>query len=150
MDELSAIPQASRELALQRLELLRPHLEEVRPLRTVASEASIPYRTALCWASGYREDGLAALARRGRSDQGGRRLASPTLIKAIEGLALERPPLPMSSIHRQASAMAETLQESKPSYAVVRRIVRTLPARLVMLAHLLQARYKSHTLPVLL
>jgi putative transposase len=122
VDELSAIPQASRELALQRLELLRPHLEEGRPLRTVASEASIPYRTALRWASGYRKDGLAALARRSRSDQGGRRLASTMLIKAIEGLALERPPLPMSSIHRQASAMAETLQESKPSYAVVRRI----------------------------
>jgi putative transposase len=78
----------ARELALQRLELLRPHLEEARPLRTVASEASIPYRTALRWASGYRKNGLAALARRGRSDQGGRRLASPTLIKAIEGLAV--------------------------------------------------------------
>jgi putative transposase len=89
VDELSAIPQASREIALQRFELLRPHLEEARPLRTVASEGSIPYRTALCWASGYREDGLAALARRGRSDQGGRRLASTMLIKAIEGLALE-------------------------------------------------------------
>ncbi|RSL18705.1 putative transposase [Edaphobacter aggregans] len=135
MDELSAIPQASREIALQRLQLLRPHLEEARPLRTVASEASIPYRTALRWANGYRKDGLAALARRSRSDQGGRRLASTTLVKAIEGLALERPPLPMSSIHRQASAIAETLKESKPSYAVVRRIVQTLPAGLVMLAH---------------
>lgn len=118
MDELSAIPQSSRELALHRFELLRPHLEGFRPLRAVSSEASIPYRTALRWASGYRRVGLAALARRRRSDQGGRRLASITLIKAIEGLALERPPLPISSIHRQASSMAETLQERKPSYAV--------------------------------
>lgn len=47
MDELSAIPPASREIALQRLELLRPHLEEARPLRTVASEASIPYLEAI-------------------------------------------------------------------------------------------------------
>ncbi len=31
--------------------------------------------------------------------------------------------------------MAETLQERKPSYAVVRRIVRSLPAGLLMLAH---------------
>ena len=39
----SAIPQASRELALQRYELLRPHLEEgASPLRAIASEASIP------------------------------------------------------------------------------------------------------------
>jgi putative transposase len=89
----------------------------------------------LRWASGYRKDGLAALARKSRSDNGGRRLASPTLIKAIEGLALERPLLPTSSIHRQASTMAEALQERKPSYAVVRRIVRTLPASLLTLAH---------------
>ena len=31
--------------------------------------------------------------------------------------------------------MAETLQERKPSYAVVRRIVRNLPAGMLMLAH---------------
>jgi putative transposase len=135
MDELSAIPEASREIALERFELLRPHLEGARPLRTVALEASIPYRTAVRWTSGYRKDGLAALARKGRTDQGARRLASATLIKAIEGLALERPPLPMSSLHRQVSAMAETLKESKPSYAVVRRIVHSLPAGLMMLAH---------------
>ncbi len=135
MDELSAIPQASRELALQRFELLRPHLEGKRPLRGIASEASIPYRTAFRWASAYRKGGLAALARKGRADEGERRLASTQLIQAIEGLALERPPLPISSIHRQASAMAEALQERKPSYAVVRRIVRNLPAGLLMLAH---------------
>ena len=76
MEELSAIPQASREIALQRFELLRPYLEGARPLRNVASEGPIPYRTALRWVVGYRNDGLAALARKGRTDQGGRRLAS--------------------------------------------------------------------------
>ena len=103
MNELSAIPEASREIALERFELLRPHLEGARPLRTVALEASIPYRTAVRWTSGYRKDGLAALARKGRTDQGVRRLASATPIKAIDGLALERPSLPMSSILRQES-----------------------------------------------
>jgi putative transposase len=135
VDELAAIPQSSRDLAQQRFEMLRPHVEGLRPLRVVASEASIPYRTAVRWVSGYRKRGLAALARKNRTDQGERRLASIQLIQAIEGLALERPPLPVSSIHRQASAIAETLQERKPSYAVVRRIVRSLPAGLLMLAH---------------
>ena len=135
VDELSAIPQASRDVAQQRFEILRPHLEGHRPLRVVASEASIPYRTAVRWASGYRKSGLAGLARKSRTDQGERRLASAQLIQAIEGLALERPPLPISSIHRQASAMAEVLQERRPSYAVVRRIVRDLAAGLLMLAH---------------
>jgi hypothetical protein len=115
--------------------MLRPHIEGARSLRGVASEASIPYRTAVRWARGYRKHGLVALARKSQSDQGERRLASTQLIEAIEGLALERPPLPISSIHRQASAMAEILQERKPSYAVVHRIVRNLPTGLLMLAH---------------
>jgi hypothetical protein len=80
---------------------------------------------------GYLKDGLAALARKGRTDQGERRIASTHLIEAIEGLALERPPLPISSIHRQACAMAATLKERAPCYWVVRRIVRSLPAGLL-------------------
>jgi putative transposase len=135
VDELSAIPEVLREVALQRFELLRPHLEGAQSLRAAASGASIPYRTAVRWASGYRKVGLTALARKRRTDQGARRLASTRLIEAIEGLALERPPLPMSSIHRQVSAIAEALQERAPSYAVVRRIIRSLPAGLLMLAH---------------
>jgi putative transposase len=118
-----------------RIPFLRPHLEGARPLRAIASEASIPYRTAFRWASGYRKEGLAALARKSRADQGERGVASLKLIEAIEWLALKRPPLPISSRHRQAGAMAETLQEPKPSYDVVRRIVRSLPAGLLMLAH---------------
>ena len=92
--------------------MLRPHLEGERSLRAVASEASIPYRTAVRWASGYRKEGLVALARKSRTDQGARRLASTQLIKAIEGLALERPPLPIGSIHRQATAMAESVAQT--------------------------------------
>ena len=95
VDELSAIPQALREIALRRFEMLRPHIEGIRSLRGVASEASIPYRTAVRWARGYRKHGLVALARKSRSDQGERRLASTQLIEAIEGLALERPRLPI-------------------------------------------------------
>jgi putative transposase len=98
VDELSAIPQPSLDIALQRFEMLRPHLEGLRSLRAIASEALIPYRTAVRWASGYRKSGLAALARKGRTDQGDRRLASTQLIQAIEGLALERPPLPISFV----------------------------------------------------
>jgi putative transposase len=135
VEDLSSIPQEWRELALQRFHLLRPYLEGVRPLRSVASEAAIPYRTALRWVVAYRKCGLRALARKGRRDQGGRRIATSSLVQAIEGLALERPPLPISSIYRQASTIAVALGEPQPSYSVVRRIVRNLPASLLALAH---------------
>ena len=123
MQTLSAVPPDSRELALCRFNLLRPYLEGGRPLRSVAQEAGIPYRTALRWVARYRKAGLDAFARKGRNDEGARRFASPQLVQAIEGLALERPPLPISSIHRQAISLAAALGEKKPSYPVVWRIV---------------------------
>jgi putative transposase len=133
VDELSAIPQASREIALQRFEMLRPHIEGVRSLRGVASEASIPYRTAVRWARGYRKHGLVALARKSRSDQGERRLASTQLIS--KGLRLSDHHYRSAPYTVKRAQWQKTLQERKPSYAVVHRIVRNLPAGLLMLAH---------------
>jgi transposase InsO family protein len=135
MEELASLPAESRELALKRFELLRPYLDGLLSLRSVVKDQGIPYRTAARWVAGYRKDGLAALARKGRSDEGARRLATERMVEAIEGLALERPPLPISSIHRQATAVASTLGEGRPSYPVVRRIVRALPSGLTTLAH---------------
>lgn len=90
MEGLSAVPQESREVALRRFHLLQPHIEGGRPLRAVAQEAGVPYRTAIRWV-GYRKAGLKGLVRKGRKDDGGRRLASPQLVQTLEGLALERP-----------------------------------------------------------
>ena len=135
MEELASLPAESRELALKRFELLRPYLDGLLSLRSVATDQGVPYRTAARWVAGYRKDGLSALARRGRSYEGARRIATDRMVQAIEGLALERPPLPISSIYRQATAIASTLGEGRPSYPVVRRIVRALPSGLTTLAH---------------
>ena len=132
----AGIPSAeSRELALKRFGMLRPYLDGLHPLRSVGQESGIPYRTAVRWVAAYRKDGLAALAREGRSDEGARRLATERMVQAIEGLALERPPVPISSIYSQTNAIASTLGERRPSYAVVRRVVRALPSGLTTLAH---------------
>ena len=52
MDELAALPDEARKLALDRFRLLQPHLEQGRPLRSVAVEAGIPLRTAQRWVMG--------------------------------------------------------------------------------------------------
>lgn len=135
MEELASLLAESREFALRRFELLKPYLDDLRSLRSVVKEAGIPYRTAARWVADYRKGGLAALARKSRSDEGARRLATEPMVHAIEGLALERPPLPISSIYRQVTAIASTLGEGRPSYPVVRRIVRALPSGLTTLAH---------------
>ena len=115
--------------------MLQPHLELRRPLRLVAAEAGVTFRTAQRWVAQYRQFGLAALARKTRIDSGERRTASQALKQAVEGLALQKPPLPIAALYRQIRRSAQNLGEPIPSYSVVYDNVRSLPADLVTLAH---------------
>lgn len=135
MDQLTELSDEARGLALARFRMLQPHLEEKRPLRAVAEEAGIPFRTAQRWVAQYRQSGLKALARKSRTDRGELRAVSARLRKAIEGLALQKPPLPIAVLYRRVRELAQDLGEGPPSYAVVYRIVRELPTDLTTLAH---------------
>jgi putative transposase len=87
------------------------------------------------WAGQYRKFGLVALARKERDDKGARRAVSTKLKAAIEGLALESRPLPITSIYRQIKQFATATGEDTPSYWTVYRVVRDLPEGLLALAH---------------
>jgi putative transposase len=120
---------------MERFRLLQPHIENNEPLTAVARAAGIPYRTAHRLVSEYRRSGLMALVRKKRTDHGERRVVSAKLKEAIEGLALQKPPLPIAALYRQVSRFSKELGEKAPSYGTVFNIVRSLPADLVMLAH---------------
>ena len=135
MDELSGLPEAVRKVALERFRLLQPHFEQNRPLRSVADEAGIPYRTGQRWVARYQQFGLGALTRKRRADSGGHRVISARFRKIIEGLALQKPPLPISALARQARLLAKDSDEPAPKYWVIYDIVRQLPADLLTLAH---------------
>ena len=79
--------------------------------------------------------GLAALARKGRADVGGRRVLNSELRELVEGLALRKPPMSAASIHRKVFRIAQARGEKPPSYSVIYDIIRKLPADLVTLAH---------------
>src|SRR4029077_8265758 len=117
-----------------RFERLRPSLEEGVPLARVARDRGIPLRTAQRWAGRYHREGLAGLARKGRSDRGKRHL-SDTLRQAVEGLALKKPPLSAAAIHRQVVAFAERLREPPPNYRISHAVINDLDPALVTLAH---------------
>jgi putative transposase len=78
---------------------------------------------------------LAALARKNPDDRGGRRAVSVKLKEVIEGLALQKPPLPVAALYRQVRRLAEEIGEKAPSYGTVFYVVRSLPGDLVTLAH---------------
>jgi hypothetical protein len=106
------------------------------PVVTVRSSGcGHPYRTAHRWLAHYRRFGLVALARKKRDDCGARRAVSVKVKEAIEGLALQKPPLPVAALYRQVRRVVQDLGEPTPSYSVVYDIVHTLPADLVTLAH---------------
>ena len=135
MDHLAGLTEEARKLALDCFHLLQPHIEGDRSLKLVAAAAGIPFRTAQRWVALYQKFGLTALARKRRTDRGENRQLSVKLKEAIEGIALQKPPLPIAAICRQARRLAQDLDEESPSYWVVYRVVSGLPPDLVKLAH---------------
>ncbi len=135
MDELAGLSEEARKLAMARFRLLQPHLEQNEPLKSVAQAAGIPYRTAHRLVSAYRRHGLAALVRKSRADRGERRAVRNELKDAIEGLALQKPPLPIAALYRQVLKLSQDQGEKPPGYGTVFNIIRGLPADLVTLAH---------------
>src|ERR1700756_5761292 len=101
MDHLAGLSEEARRVALDRFHLLQPHLEDNRPLKAVAAAAGIPFRSAQRWVAQYRQFGLASLARKKRTDSGEHREISTKLKEVIEGIALQKPPLPVATIRRQ-------------------------------------------------
>ena len=122
---LTRLTEAPRALALDRFNLLRPHLEEGVPLTQVAEEAQIPLRTAQRWVARYRQCGLAGLVRPHRKDAGTHRLPA-ALQELIEGFALQKPALSAAAIQRQVIAVADQHGWARPSYGQVYAIVRHL------------------------
>lgn len=59
MSELTELPDAARQRALERYRKLQPHLEQDVPLAHVARAAGLPERTARRWVALYRRLGLA-------------------------------------------------------------------------------------------
>jgi putative transposase len=140
--ELADLTQAQREQALARWRLLRAHLEHDSPLARVAAEEHVPERTLRRWLAAYRDGGLAALARRPRSDRGTRQMP-PDLKLLIEGLALRRPPPTTATVHRQAADLAREQGWPVPSYAAVYDVVEAIDPAMAVLAHEGSKRYKE-------
>jgi putative transposase len=66
------------------------------------------------WVARYQQFGLGALVRKRRADTGARRAISAKLTEVIEGLALQKPPLPIAALSRQARRSAKDWGEPAP------------------------------------
>ena len=134
VDPLTHLPEPIRQQALERYRLLSPFLEGSATLSALARHHHLPLRTLQRWVKQYREQGLAGLSRRPRSDQD-RRHFPAELVTLIEGLALRKPPPTVAWIHRQAVTVASQHAWPSPSYSFVYDVVHHLDPGLVTLAH---------------
>jgi putative transposase len=132
--ELVALSEAAREQALARFHILEPFLIGHIPLSEIGRIHGIPLRTLQRWAANYRRGGLAALARKPRTDRGQRRVA-PEIQRLIEGLALQKTRPSAAAIHRQVAQLASSQGWRIPCYRCVYDIVHSLDPGMVLLAH---------------
>lgn len=87
--------------ALLRWQILCRHLEDGVPLKTLAADEGIGLRTLQRWHAAHKREGITGLATANRGTT--RRRAAPELVALVEGLALVKPPLPISAIARKAN-----------------------------------------------
>jgi putative transposase len=139
---LDGFSEAERSRALSRYKQLRPFLEDRSTLAALARKEGISLRTARRWVECYRKHGLAGLVRKVRGDKG-RYKVSRQLQHAIEGMALDKPPLSVAAIHRNAVGIAKKLNQPRPTYRVVYSIVRQIEPSLLLLAQEGTKSYKD-------
>jgi putative transposase len=139
---LAELSEAQRKRAMDRVGVLRPHLDDGASLAQAARAAGVALRTAERWLSRYRSAGLIGLARMPRSD-GGRPRLSEELVRVIQGLFLSKPRPPVTAIHRRITAIARERKLPIPAYSSVHAIVSALDPALVTLAHQGHAAYRD-------
>ncbi len=120
--------------ALDRFRIIQPHLENNVSLSKLAKDHHKGKRTLQYWVKAYRQEGLVGLQRKSRSDKGVAISISLIARQVIEALALQKPPLPISAIHRKVTKIAKAQQWQVPTYRVVRFVIQQLNPGLKLLA----------------
>jgi putative transposase len=85
---LVALTPAQQVQAMERYEILQPHVEYGAPLPDLARHGDIALRTLERWLAHYRREGLAGLARHRRRDRGQQRGLQPELRRFTEKILL--------------------------------------------------------------
>jgi putative transposase len=130
---LAELSEKDRDLAWSRWLVIAPAVEQDVALTQAAAHAGVPISTARRWLARYRQDGLAGLTRRSRSDHG-RRRTQPELVSLIQALALRRPRLTAASITRRVGQVAREQRWSVPAYSTVAGIIAAIDPPLMTLA----------------
>jgi len=121
--------------ALDKFEVIRPHLEESIPLSKIAKNQTITLRTLKRWIKNYRENGLKGLERKENANKGKRKTINQKLVELTEALILKKPPISLAAIHRKIIKVAQHKGFAEPSYKAIWLTAKQINPALVLLAH---------------
>src|SRR5690606_11481447 len=129
--------------SVDKYRLILPILEREISAISVSRSEGIPVRTIRYWVKQFSKKGLTGLERAKRKDSGNSRIMTREVTELVQGLALQKPPLSISAIHRKISIFAERINIKPPSYETVYGFVRKINPALLTLAH--EGRSEEHT-----
>lgn len=140
---LTSFSDQKRSEAMEKYEIIKPHILEQRPLLTIFEETNIPIRTLQLWVRKYTEHGLKGLIRKNRSDSGIVKI-DVAVQETIKGLILKHKRNAISSIHRKTCEICKKNGWEPPSYHQVYAISKRLPASMKKLAHKGKKDYQNN------
>ncbi|MFC3562680.1 Mu transposase C-terminal domain-containing protein [Pedobacter jamesrossensis] len=120
--------------SLEKYRLIFPILERETTMVEVSKSEGIPVRTLAYWVKRFSEKGTLGLERTKRKDSGCSRVLSQELKELIQGMALQKPRLTISAIHRKIVLLAKRSSMKAPSYETVYSIVTKINPALLTLA----------------
>lgn len=130
------------EEALTKYRALLPYLQGQATLASIAQANDVDVRTIRRWVRSLQSSGFRGLMRTIRADCGIRKVPLE-LQHLIQGLFLQRPPMPISTIHRRIASVCKQHDWDLPCYGTVYAIVQALPAALITLAQEGAKAYKN-------
>lgn len=120
--------------SLEKHHLIFPIMEREMTMVEVSKSEGIPVRTLAYWVKRFSEKGVAGLHRAKRKDSGISRIMSKELNELIQGMALQKPKLTISAIHRKIVLLSKRSSLKAPSYETVYGIVKEIDPALLTLA----------------
>ncbi|WP_340392527.1 Mu transposase C-terminal domain-containing protein [Macrococcoides caseolyticum] len=123
---LTEIPAHQREKALEKFNIIKPHIFDNYPMNKISKESKVPISTLYRWKKNYESDGLVSLVNQKRSDAGIRKV-DEIIYKEIQNIRLKNKRINIATVHRKIIKFCSENQLKPPSYKQVYDIVKEIP-----------------------
>lgn len=131
---LTSYSDQKRRDAMTKYEVIQPYILEQKSLQSISKEQSISIRTLHSWAEKYKRYGLKGLVRKKRADSGKVKV-NTEVTENIKHLILSKPRSSITSVYRQVRQFCAQNEITKPSYAQVYSLVKSMSPALKKMAY---------------